>query len=104
MKCIIKELGLAKNINVSEFCRWSGMSRTEYYNIINNVKEPKLRNAFYLVKEANNHTGYVEWLSVEDLFVYDHIFEYVVHHDVEKIKRSGYFELAKYIDTMLGDA
>lgn len=104
MKCIIKEIGLAKNINVSEFCRWSGMSRTEYYNIINNVKEPKLTNAFYLVREANSHTGYVEWLSIEDLFVYDYIYDLVISHDVDKLKRSAYDRLANYIDTMLGDA
>lgn len=98
MKCIIKELGLSENINVTKFCSHANVSRTEYYNVINNVKEPKITLACYLTVEANHFSNFIEWFHVDDLFVYEEIYELVVNNDIEALKRSGYDNIANYLE------
>lgn len=49
MKCIIKELGLLDKINVSYTCNQCGLSRTQFYNIVNNVKTPKIDTAWNIL-------------------------------------------------------
>lgn len=97
MKCIIKELGLSENINVSQFCSNANISRTEYYNVINNVKEPKVSLAIKLSSEAN-HFNKLIWLHVDELFVDDYIYDLVIKKDIEGLKRSAYDNIAKYIN------
>lgn len=49
MKCIIKELGLLDKINVSYFCGQLKLSRSQFYNIINNEKTPRIDTAYGIV-------------------------------------------------------
>ena len=98
MKCIIKELGLSENINVTQFCSYANISRTEYYNVINNVKEPKVSLAIKLSSEANHFSNFIEWFHVDELFVDDYIYDLVVKKDIESLKRSAYDNIAKYME------
>lgn len=63
MHCKILDLKI--KVNVSELCSWVGISRTAYYNIINDKSVPSLLVADLIVKYLNlqeyDYTIYDIW-------------------------------------------
>ena len=63
MHCKILDLKI--KVNVSELCSWVGISRTAYYNIINDKSVPSLLVADLIVKYLNlqeyDYTIYDLW-------------------------------------------
>lgn len=63
MHCNILDLKI--KVNVSELCDWVGISRTAYYNIINDKSVPSLLVADLIVKYLNlqeyDYTIYDLW-------------------------------------------
>lgn len=88
--CIIKELGLDKELNVTKICNMWDISRTTYYNVINNIKEPSVRVAIHLTREVNYkliEKGFFQYLEVEDLFVPSNIRNDVIEGNIEELKK-----------------
>lgn len=63
MHCKILDLKI--KVNISELCSWVGISRTAYYNIINDKSVPSLLVADLIVKYLNlqeyDYTIYDLW-------------------------------------------
>ena len=89
-ECIIKDLGLDKDLDVTHICNMWDISRTTYYNVINNVKEPSVRIAIHITREVNYKLykkGFFTYLDVEDLFIPSNVRKDVINGNIDELKK-----------------
>lgn len=89
-ECIIKDLGLDKDLDITRICNLWDISRTTFYNVVNNKKEPSVRIAIHLTREINYvlyKKGFFTYLEVDDLFVSSNVRKDVIENNVTELKK-----------------
>lgn len=77
-KCCIKDLidFKADKINISDLCRYCGISRTVFYQYLKSEKEPTVTTAIRITEYLNQKLYLTGLVSVPDLYDLEQFFRY----------------------------